>query len=146
MTPAFAPVQAPVAPRALVVDDEAAIRTVLRRALERRGWHVDVASDGDEALAFLGGADLPQGARYEAVIADVRMDRMGGIELHHWLAANRPDLVGRFVVSTGDATDEETSMFLEETGCRVLAKPFDLATLGAVLAGMGGEEVPARTA
>ena len=38
----------------LVVDDEPAVRESLRRALELEGYEVELASDGDEAIARLG--------------------------------------------------------------------------------------------
>ena len=61
--------------RALVVDDEAPIRKVVRDALERAGHEVETASDGEEALARFdnGGFDL--------VIADWNMPGIDGFEL-----------------------------------------------------------------
>ena len=61
--------------RVLVVDDEAQIRTALARALDARGYEVDQASDGQEALdrAAVQSPDL--------VVLDLNMPVMGGLEV-----------------------------------------------------------------
>lgn len=61
--------------RILVVDDEPQIARVLRRALSARGYEVQTASDGEEALSTFSQwpADL--------VITDLSMPQMGGLEL-----------------------------------------------------------------
>ena len=64
------------------------------------------------------------------------MERMGGAELHRWLREHRPDALDRFVVSTGDAGDDETLKFLSEAQCRVLEKPFELPNLAELVAAM----------
>ena len=123
---------APIAaPRALVVDDEMPIRSVIRRYLERRGWHVDEAEDGDTALDLLGATD--PGAGYELIISDLRMERVGGAELHAWIAAHRPDAIDRFVVTSGDVGDEMAMALIGGAGCRFLAKPFELSMLADLI-------------
>ena len=62
--------------RILVVDDERAVRESLRRALELEGYEVDLAADGEEALARL---EAPPPA--DAVILDVLMPRVDGLEV-----------------------------------------------------------------
>jgi two-component system, OmpR family, KDP operon response regulator KdpE len=63
------------AQRILVVDDETQIARVLRRGLSARGYEVQTASDGEEALSAFSQwpADL--------VITDLSMPQMGGLEL-----------------------------------------------------------------
>ncbi len=63
------------AQRILVVDDETQIARVLRRGLSARGYEVQTASDGEEALQAFSQwpADL--------VITDLSMPQMGGLEL-----------------------------------------------------------------
>jgi len=61
--------------RVLVADDEAAIRKVVRDALEQAGHEVEAAADGEEALArFEGGA-------FDLVVADWNMPGIDGFEL-----------------------------------------------------------------
>src|SRR5205823_5533336 len=61
----------------LIVEDEEAVRRPMVRFLIRRGARVDEAQDGAEALARLDGA----GGAADVIIADLRMPRMGGVEL-----------------------------------------------------------------
>ena len=61
--------------RILVVDDEAAVRSAIRRALTYDGYEVDVAVDGADALDVMG-ATPP-----DALIVDVLMPRVDGLEL-----------------------------------------------------------------
>jgi PAS domain S-box-containing protein len=58
----------------LVVDDDAATRTVLRRALEQQGWHVTEAENGSVAL------DRVAERRPELVLLDLMMPEMDGFE------------------------------------------------------------------
>ncbi len=60
---------------ALVVDDSMLIRHTVCRFLEERGFVVESATNGMEALELLGGT------RPDLIITDVQMPKMGGIEL-----------------------------------------------------------------
>jgi two-component system cell cycle sensor histidine kinase/response regulator CckA len=70
----------------LVVEDDASVRTVTRRVLERAGYQVVVASDGVEALRVVEHLDGEIGA----VVTDVTMPGMGGFELGAELRRRRP--------------------------------------------------------
>ncbi|WP_163616481.1 response regulator, partial [Klebsiella pneumoniae] len=59
----------------LIVDDDAAVRTVLGALLTRGGSRVRQATNGKEALDILG--DEP----VDLVVTDLRMPKMGGMEL-----------------------------------------------------------------
>ena len=124
--------------RALLVDDEPVIRQALRRFFVRQGWEVDEAEDGTAALRWLlGAADEPPPAHYAVIISDLRMPGVSGIELHARLAEERPDLLERLILSTGDSVSTEAAEFLRRSSCPVLNKPFELAELRAVLARVG---------
>ena len=58
----------------LLVDDNASIRNVLRASLGARGFNVETASSGEQALELLGAS------RYDVVLLDITMPGMGGIE------------------------------------------------------------------
>ncbi|MGQ0646996.1 MAG: response regulator [Gemmatimonadaceae bacterium] len=133
MTPAYGSPPIQGRPSALLVDDEGAIRSVLKRWLLRRGWHVEEAADGDVALAMIAART---GRAYDLIIADLRMERVGGADVFHWIVANRPDAVGGFVISTGDATEDGIAEFLREAACPVLRKPFELAELAKLVTGV----------
>jgi two-component system NtrC family sensor kinase len=122
--------------RVLVVDDEAPIRVAIRRFLERRGWIVDEARDGQEALDLLeldGSGEHARGARYDAVVTDLRMPGITGIELHDQLAEHAPDVLARLVVISGDTASPEVADFLLRLHRPLVQKPFDLRTLADLL-------------
>ena len=120
--------------RALVIDDEGAVRGVLRRWFKRRGWEVSEAPDGEVALAQLTDRDgeLPRPG-FDVIICDLRMPTLSGPELHAWTKAHRPDLTPRLVFASGDVQEAEAAEFLQQCGCPVLEKPFELARLEALL-------------
>jgi len=82
--------------RLLVVDDEPAFRELLREALEAEGFGVVVADGGARALEQL--ADSP----FDAVISDLRMPDMDGVELRRRAARLRPEVATRFIFASGD--------------------------------------------
>ena len=71
--------------RVLVVDDEENLRLVLRTLLRRHGYEVETASSGEEALPLVDsfGPDV--------VLTDVRMPKMGGLDLLQTLKAKGND-------------------------------------------------------
>ncbi|HEY6055796.1 MAG TPA: response regulator transcription factor [Gaiellaceae bacterium] len=69
--------------RILVVDDERAVRDSLRRALELDGYEVELAADGEEALHR-----IENGAEPDAVVLDILMPRMSGLEVCRRLREN----------------------------------------------------------
>lgn len=132
--PSIPPADA-TARRALLVDDEYAIRLAMRRFLTRQGWAVDDVEDGADALALLLG---PGASAYDVVVFDLQMPGMSGVELYDRAVAARPALASRMIVTTGDAFTPEATRFLGRTGCVVLNKPFELAELRALLARVAG--------
>lgn len=110
--------------RALVVDDEPVICGLVTSILEMRGYQVDVAGDGEEAVER-----FRQG-EYELVISDIRMPQMDGLEeLLHLRALNQRVPV---IMMTGHGGDEER-MRAERLGALFLRKPFQISLLNAVL-------------
>jgi two-component system response regulator MprA len=69
--------------RILVVDDERAVRESLRRALTLEGYDVELAADGQEALDRLDA----EGAEPDAVVLDVLMPRLNGLDVCRRLRA-----------------------------------------------------------
>ncbi|MEM9696687.1 MAG: sigma-54 dependent transcriptional regulator, partial [Myxococcota bacterium] len=61
--------------RVLVVDDEQSLRVALKAFLKRRGYEVEVAGDGEEAMGLI------EGFGPDFILTDVRMPRMGGLDL-----------------------------------------------------------------
>ena len=69
--------------RVLVVDDEENLRLVLRTLLKKHGYEVEVADSGESALAALDSFDP------DVILTDVRMPRMGGLDLLSALKAKQ---------------------------------------------------------
>jgi DNA-binding response OmpR family regulator len=107
----------------LIVEDEAALAAAITDALEDAGYAVQRAGDGEEAL------DCVKAGRFDLVICDLKMPRLDGPSFHRELAAASPELSRHVIFVTGDMAEAKTEKFLEESGCRWLAKPFRLADL-----------------
>ncbi len=112
----------------LLVDDEATLRSALRRFFARRGWQVAEAEDGEHARALL--LDHQgDGARFDAVLTDLRMPRLSGIQLHELVSQTDAAMARRFIFSSGDTGDAEAIEFLARSGCPMISKPFELSAL-----------------
>jgi len=109
--------------RVLVVEDEPALASAVSDSLTDAGFVVDRAGDGEEALARV--AERP----YDLVICDLKMPRVDGMAFYRAIAATAPALAARLIFVTGDVVGTEAERFLEESGCRWLAKPFRLGDL-----------------
>jgi two-component system cell cycle sensor histidine kinase/response regulator CckA len=109
----------------LVVDDHAAARTVLARMLEEGGYTVDSAANGAEAIAKL--AIDPS---IDAVLTDVSMPDMTGVELAYYVRDHYPAL-GIAIVS-GDVSDIERSV-VARAGVPFLRKPVRAEALHAAI-------------
>jgi len=106
----------------LIVDDDAAIRFLLKTHLTARGYACEEASDGASALSVL---DREQ---TEILVTDLEMPDISGLEL---LAAVRTrGLMTRCVVVTGYATIANMTACLREGAVALVPKPLtDLAPL-----------------
>ncbi|HEY3886840.1 MAG TPA: ATP-binding protein [Vicinamibacterales bacterium] len=109
--------------RALVVEDEAALGAAVAESLADAGFVVDRAGDGEEALARVGERT------YDVIICDLKMPRVDGAAFYRTLARDQPEAARRIIFVTGDVAGTEAERFLDETGCRWLAKPFRLKDL-----------------
>ena len=107
----------------LVVEDEAALGAAVAESLADAGFVVDRAGDGEEALARV------RGRAYDLIICDLKMPRVDGMTFYRQLGERRARLARRILFVTGDVAGTEAERFLEETGCRWLAKPFRLKDL-----------------
>jgi len=113
--------------RVLVVDDEPLVASAARRLLAR-SHEVQVAHCGRSALLLI------DTARFDAVLCDLMMPNMTGIELHARLREIRPELAERMVFLTGGVFDEEAERFLEAHARWCMGKPFDPGALVALVA------------
>jgi two-component system response regulator MprA len=110
----------------LVVDDEPAVRESLRRALELEGYEIELARDGEEALARLNDAMTP-----DAVVLDILMPGIDGLEV-----CRRVRAAGNHVpvlMLTARAEVDSRVAGLDAGADDYLPKPFALAELLARL-------------
>lgn len=107
--------------RVLVVDDEVGVRKPLAKYLGRRGARVTEAIDGVDAL------DKLQHHSVDAIVADLKMPRMNGVELYGFLVKNRPELARRTLLLTGDLAQMEKGPAADIDAERVLLKPVKLS-------------------
>jgi two-component system response regulator MprA len=123
------------AQRILVVDDEPAVRQALERALALERYAVTLAADGAEALSLL------RAQEYDAIVLDVLMPRMGGLELCRRLreAGDRTPVL---MLTARDGIDDRVAG-LDAGADDYLVKPFALrelmARVRALLRRAGGD-------
>jgi DNA-binding NtrC family response regulator len=120
--------------RVLLVDDEPVIRQALKRFFQRNGWEVDEAGDGAAALERLVGRGADRDGPYSVIISDLKMPGVSGIDLYERLERERPELLERLILSTGDSVSAEAAEFLRRSACPVLNKPFALSELKGLVA------------
>jgi CheY-like chemotaxis protein len=116
-------------PRVLIIDDEPGIRLALRRWFERQGYAVDDAANGEDAWAHLQRLASEDDLTPSVIICDVNLPGISGCDLLNRLRDQRSALVDRFILTTGDAIDDQSPDSLMAQHAFVLPKPFDLATL-----------------
>ena len=113
----------------LVVEDEEGVREVVGRMLERLGFHVITAVDGQDAIRVLDEHD----GEVTAVLLDLSMPRMGGPETVRLLRQRSPELP--VVLMSGYTEQDVASKILDGLGGAVgfLHKPFLSEDLSGVL-------------
>jgi two-component system, OmpR family, KDP operon response regulator KdpE len=109
----------------LIVDDERAIRLSLRTILENFGFEIVEAARGEEALA------LVRGSRFDAVLLDINMPGMGGIEVCRMMRKAAPRLP--IVMLTVQGSEDRKVEALDAGADDYITKPFQLRELTARL-------------
>lgn len=124
--------------RLLIVDDDEEMRDLLRKVLEKEGYHVSVAGDGREALAV-----LARGT-FDLVVTDMLMPHDGGLELLENLHRIHPTLPVIIVTAFGDW--HSYTRALELGAAAFISKPLRMSELIAAvhnaLAGRGATASP----
>jgi DNA-binding response OmpR family regulator len=102
----------------LLVEDQEAVRTFVKAALERAGYHIIQASDSAEALTV---AEHHSG-NIHLLLTDVVLPGMNGKDLSQELKALRPDVKVLFI--SGYTTDVIAHRGVLDPGVAFLHKPF----------------------
>ncbi len=107
----------------MVIDDEQAVRNVMRRILERAGFRVILKEDGASGVE----AYRQQQDEILVIILDVTMPHMGGEETFRRLRQINPDV--KVIVSSGYTEREATGLFAGKRIAGFVEKPFTPARL-----------------
>jgi CheY-like chemotaxis protein len=109
-------------PKALVVDDDEPIRSMLARVVEHQGFNVVTANDGAQAI------DRLAKNGYKVVLLDLMMPRVDGFGVLAWMREKDPALLACTIVATA-VPEREIARTLADKVYRVHQKPFDVAQL-----------------
>ena len=111
--------------RILVADDEESMRWVLSKALRKKGFSVDLARDGDEALRLI------QANSYDMAILDIKMPGLSGLELLDRVRELKTDLL--VIIITAEASMKNAVEAMKRGAYDYLTKPFDLNVIDAII-------------
>ncbi len=109
-------------PRALIIDDDEPIRSLLATVVQQSGFDVDTAADGAEAIASI------DRDGYSVVLLDIMMPRVNGYDVLRHLEAKRPDLLRCTIVATA-LPERDLTESLKRAVFKVHRKPFDVPRL-----------------
>jgi len=109
----------------LFVDDDADMCELVREALKRRDFQVDVRSSADEAMQALRTGD------HDAVVTDVNMKGMSGLEFCRWSSENRPEVP--VIVVTGFGSMETVIAAIRAGAYDFITKPIQMDDLALTL-------------
>ena len=111
--------------RILVADDEESMRWVLSKALKRKGFSVDLAKDGDEALRMI------QTSHYDMAILDIKMPGLSGLDLLDQIRELKNELL--VVIMTAEASMKNAVEAMKRGAYDYITKPFDLDVIDAII-------------
>jgi two-component system cell cycle sensor histidine kinase/response regulator CckA len=111
----------------LVVDDDAQVRSSIRRSLEKLGYQVTEAEDADSALTLIAGAK----AAPDLVLTDIVLQGMSGRELAVRLSIEHPSV--RLLLMSGYSPD--TMKLKQGEVAKFLHKPISLELLAERVSG-----------
>ena len=113
------PAPRPPSPPVLLIEDEPAVMSYVRAALERSGYAVVCSESGADGLRAL------QSGSFLGIVSDMRTPGgISGADVHDWIRQHRPELASRLVFITGDIANEDTAETLRRTGAPCVEKPF----------------------
>ncbi|MBN2156501.1 MAG: response regulator [Candidatus Lokiarchaeota archaeon] len=120
--------------RILIMDDDGTILRVASKMLEKLGYEVNTAKNGEEALILYKEA-LKQNEKYKAVIMDLTIPGgLGGKETIQELLKIDPEVIG--IVSSGYSTDSVLAEFKKYGFAGMIAKPYRLEEINQVLSNL----------
>jgi CheY-like chemotaxis protein len=110
----------------LVADDNEVAQRLCRRVLEKAGYQVLIAGDGQQAV------DIALAQNPNLILMDVAMPTMDGLEAMRQIKVARPEM--KVVIASAHSMASDRERFLAAGADDVLSKPFRLGDLVAVVA------------
>ena len=115
----------------LLADDERTVRDIGKRILERLGFRVILAVDGDEAVRLFSETEVAQKERIVCVILDLTMPNKDGAEAFREIRALRRDVP--VILSSGYNEQEVTQRFVGKQLTGFIQKPYQIKEMAAKL-------------
>jgi len=113
--------------RILIVDDEKNMCTVLAMLFKDRGYDVDTAGDGAEAIRRIEGGEL-----VDLIVSDLRMPGVDGIGILDWLAATERDIP--LILITAYGTIPDAVQAVKKGAVDFITKPFNSEVIAHTVA------------
>jgi CheY-like chemotaxis protein len=120
-------------PWVLLVDDNEATTTLVTALLQRE-FEVEAVGDGIDAVEKL------KTKNYAAILLDLRMPQLDGYGVLDHLKANKPGAVASVIILTASLGAKELARVKQYEICAIVAKPFDVESLLAVVKQCAGSE------
>ena len=102
----------------LTVDDSPSVRKLVKFTLKAKGFDVSSASDGVEAL------DLMKEEEFAAIILDINMPRMNGLEFLEQIKANEKYAAIPVIMLTTEGQEEDKDKAVSLGATAYMVKPF----------------------
>ncbi|GJL67060.1 MAG: hypothetical protein NPIRA05_20310 [Nitrospirales bacterium] len=115
--------------RVMVVDDEADVRKVARMSLEKAGYQVIEAEDGEQAIQQIKEGDNP--IMLDAIVTDINMPKVNGLEAIQFFQKQWPRVP--LIVMTGYPNLENATKLMKHGLVDYLTKPVDREKLVAAV-------------
>lgn len=113
--------------RVLVIDDEPLVARAIGRRLKEH--ELTTAQSGPAALALLDG-----GARFDAILCDVMMPELTGMDVYDLIRERHPEMLQRIIFMTGGMFTERAARFRESVQNTFLSKPLDVKEVRQAMA------------
>jgi DNA-binding response OmpR family regulator len=107
--------------KVLIVDDDRSVAEIISLALHAFGYHTMIVERGREALGIL------QGSRFDAVVLDIRMPDMDGLEVLRHIRERDKNIIVMILTAIGDEETAREAIRLEANG--YFMKPFNVNLL-----------------
>lgn len=126
--PLPAPFNSPTPLKILLAEDNRTNQYVAIALLKKLGYNVDIANDGQEAIAKI------QHKTYDLIFMDIQMPKMDGIKASQWIQDNIPEATRPYVVAmTANVTQEDRAQCYGAGMADFCAKPANIYRLNQII-------------